>query len=260
MVADERHQLNVKFLRGLTAQVALMKNQGHKAVLISSGAVAAGRSEVKFKRGEKDIPFRQALAAVGQGVLMKTYHDFFKRRGITVAQALLTNYDFANRENFLNSKNVFKLLLEHDVVPIVNENDVTTIAELKFGDNDILSAKTAVMIQADFLIIMTDVDGLCSADPRQNPDAELIPVVHKIDSSIRGIAKGARGRHSRGGMTTKIAAAEYATSAGTPMFIVNGKKKGILIKTVEFCERIALLRRGARVKTEGFRHGTFFPV
>lgn len=252
LATDTEHRLDVGFLRALVAQIAKIKERGHQIVLVSSGAVASGRSELNFEKEKKNIPYRQALAAVGQGILMKTYQDLFRKRGIVTAQALLTNYDFVNRENFLNTKRVFELLLQRGVVPVVNENDVTTIAELKFGDNDMLSAKTAAMISADALFILTSVDGLFTASPRENPDAELIPFVEKIDGRIRAAAQGAASKHSLGGMATKIEAAQYATSAGILMFIANGRKKGILEELVGFCER---KRTG---ESPELPHATFF--
>lgn len=228
LLTTEQHQLDVVFLKNIVSQITALKKAGHEIVLVSSGAVAAGRSELKFEREKKNIPFRQALAAVGQGLLMKTYHDFFAKEGFSVAQALLTNYDFTNRENFLNTKNVFEVMLKKSVIPIVNENDVTTIAELKFGDNDMLSAKTAAMVSADYLIVFTDVDGLFREDPKKNPHAELITVVEKIDDSVKKLAGGARSFSSLGGMKTKLEAAEYVTSVGIPMFIANGRRENIL--------------------------------
>lgn len=242
LLTTETYQLNTDFLRDIISQIAALKKAGNEIVLVSSGAVAAGRSELQFDREKKNIPFRQALAAVGQGLLMKTYHDLFAKHGITVAQALLTNYDFVNRENFLNTKRVFEVMLKNGVIPIVNENDVTTIAELKFGDNDMLSAKTAAMVSADYLIILTDVDGLFAEDPKNNPNAKLIPVVEKIDDSIKKLAGGARSSSSLGGMKTKLEAAEYVTSVGIPMFIANGRRKETLPKI-----------------TLNPRLGTFFP-
>lgn len=234
LLTTTKHRLDEDFLGGLIPQIVKIKKSGHEIILVTSGAVAAGRSELKIEREKKNIPFRQALAAVGQGVLMKTYRDFFVSQKIPVAQALLTNYDFANRENFLNTKRVFDVLLGNGAVPIVNENDVTTIAELKFGDNDILSAKTAAMVEADFLIILTDVDGLYREDPKTNPAAERIARVQIIDDSIRSLAKGPRSNSSLGGMVTKLEAAEYVTSAGISMLICGGRSPKILERAVEF--------------------------
>jgi glutamate 5-kinase len=254
LLATSNHELDVDFLKRLIGDIAAIKKQGHEVILVSSGAVAAGRSEMSVDREKKNIPFRQALAAIGQGILMKTYHDFFAQHRIVVAQALLTNYDFTNRGNFLNTKNVFSLLLEKNVIPIVNENDVTTIAELKFGDNDMLSAKTAAMVSADFLIILTDVEGLFLEDPKNNPHAKLIPVVEKVDASVKKLAGGARSKSSLGGMMTKLEAAEYVTSVGIHMFIAGGRREGILKVILSLSQDDGMLR----LQHDHF-HGTFFP-
>lgn len=238
------NQLDLPFLRELAKHLARMHASGHDIVIVSSGAVAAGRSELTIEREKKAIPYRQALAAVGQGILISAYHNLFGAFGIKVSQALLTNYDFVNRENFLNTRNVFDLLLKARVIPIVNENDVTTVAELKFGDNDLLSAKTAAMLSADCLVILTDVAGLYTEDPGNNPRAEKIPVVEKVDDSIKALAKGARSKSSMGGMVTKLEAAEYVTSVGIPMFILSGKHMENLEAMVSGKERT---------------HGTYFP-
>jgi len=268
LVTNEDYTLNAGFLRTMASQIARMQGMGHEVVIVSSGAVAAGRSCIKIEHEKKSIPFRQALAAIGQGILMKTYDRFFHKYGINVAQGLLTNYDFANRANFFNTKNVFELLLKKKVIPIVNENDVTTIAEIKFGDNDILSAKTASMISADFLVLLTDVDGLFSADPKENPDAVLLNFVDKIDEKITSVAGGARSGNSRGGMITKVRAAQYSTEEGTHMFIVNGHAKKIIAKVAEFCEKFAayneevLVAKNAgstkKIALPKFKYGTFF--
>ena len=229
LLTNNKCQLDTVFLRGFIEQIADLKHAGHQIVIVTSGAVACGRSEIDFKREKKSIPFRQALAAIGQGILIETYRNFFKKYHIAVAQALLTGLDFTRRENFLNTKNVFELLLEKGVIPIVNENDVTTIEALKFGGNDILSAYVAAMISADYLVIMTDVEGLLDK-------GKVIPVVSKIDDSIRSLAGGAKSRHSIGGMAAKIEAAQYAVSACVSMFIVGGRHKDILKKVVDSCK------------------------
>ncbi len=249
LLTTSEHQLDGDFLRRIVAEISALHKQNHEVVIVSSGAVAAGRGEMSFDRAKKNIPYRQALAAVGQGLLMKTYHDFFAQHGVVVAQALLTNYDFVNRENFLNTKNVFEVLLKQKSIPIVNENDVTTIAELKFGDNDMLSAKTAAMVSADYLVILTDVDGLFLEDPKNNPDAKLIPVVKKVDESVKQLAGGARSSKSLGGMVTKLEAAQYVTSAGISMFIAHGRREHILDAIVGFCAK----------SYESALHATFFP-
>lgn len=230
------HTLNRQFLRGVIAQIVDLHTRGYEIVIVSSGAVAAGRTQLQFDQEKTKIPYRQALAAVGQPILMNSYRELLALHRIVSAQALLTNYDFVNRENFLNTKNVFETLFEKKVIPIVNENDVTTIAELKFGDNDMLSAKTAAMLSADFLCILTDVEGLYDAHPKKNPDAKLIPVVKKVTEEIHGLAGGTGSGASTGGMITKIAAAEYCTTSGTAVFMVGGNKANVITDVTEYFE------------------------
>ena len=256
LVTDESHRLNLSFLRGFVEQVSALHAARNQIVIVSSGAVAAGRGEFKVKREKRTIPFRQALAAVGQGAIMQIYREMFAHRGVAVAQALLTNYDFTNRENFLNAKNVFDLLLAAGAIPVVNENDVTTVAELKFGDNDMLSAKTAAMVGADFLCILTDVDGLFSQDPKKNPEkARLINIVQKINESVRALAGGAASKHSLGGMVTKLEAAHYAVSAGISVFIASGHRPGALSEIADFFKN-----REARTQAGRLPSATFFPA
>lgn len=228
LLSDKDNFLDRSFLQDIVAQIAELHRAGHQIVVVSSGAVASGRTKLEFARAKKNIPYRQALAAVGQGVLLEAYTHFLAEHKVVAAQALLTNFDFIRRENFLNTKNVFEVLLAKKVIPIVNENDVTTIAELKFGDNDMLSAKTAGMVSADYLIVLTDVDGLFAKDPKKNPNAKLIPVVAKIDGAIKKSAEGTRSASSLGGMITKLEAAEYVTSIGISMVIAHGRRKDIL--------------------------------
>lgn len=237
LLTHETFQLNRDFLAKFVAHVSQIHEAGDEVMVVTSGAVAAGRQKISFSQEKKHIPYRQALAAVGQGILMTTYQELFAKEKISVAQALLTNYDFVNRENFLNTQNVLHELLARRVIPIVNENDVTTIAELKFGDNDMLSAKTAAMISADHLFILTDVDGLFDADPRKNPEAKLISEVLQIDDHIKSLAGGARSKNSMGGMISKISAAQYAHSAGVAISILNGTQEKELKKMVEFCTK-----------------------
>lgn len=228
LVTREDHQLDAVFLKNLAAQMASLAANGHELVLVSSGAVAAGRQEVEFEKEKKNIPYRQVLAAVGQGLLMTTYHDIFRAHRISVAQALLTNYDFTNRENFLNTRSVFEELLQQHVIPIVNENDVTTMGELKFGDNDMLSAKTASMLSADLLVLLTQVDGVFTDDPEKNPAAHFLAFIPKVTEDLLEMAHRAVKPGSMGGMFSKINSAQYAASSGTAVCIANGRKQDIL--------------------------------
>jgi glutamate 5-kinase len=197
--------------------------------------VASGKQYLKVPKDKKDVPMRQVMAAVGQHVLMNSYTELFRREGIVTAQALLTKLDLANRISYLNARNTLLTLLELGVVPVINENDVVAIEELEgahFGDNDNLSGMVANLIDADLLVIMSDVAGLHDADPAIDKKAKLIPVVKKIDRSIEKMAGGTRGRGT-GGMTTKIQAAKLATASGTAVVIANGSEPDLLPRLVK---------------------------
>ena len=255
LVMKEDHTLNEAFLKDLTAQIASLVAEGHEAVLVSSGAVAAGRGELHFDGAPKNIPYRQALAAVGQSVLMENYRAFFGEYKLHVAQALLTNYDFTNKENFFNTRNVFEQLLQRGIVPIVNENDVTTIAELKFGDNDTLAAKTAAMISADLVVLLTNVKGLYTAHPEKDPNARFIDLVEAFDDSIFSVAEKATKPGTMGGMYSKVRAAEYAVSSGITACIGNGHTSGIVRRIADF-----FLAYRTHGRPAGDFPATFFPA
>lgn len=219
----------------LARQIAQLNSQGHEPLLVSSGAIFAGREllGIKTSTQHKDIPYKQMLAAVGQGHLLTLYRQIFDLYHVTVAQALLTKADLANRTRYLNARNTLQRLLSHKVVPIINENDVVAVDEIKVGDNDNLSALVANLVDADLLIILTDQSGLFTADPRHNAAAELIREVTNIDDNIRAIAGGSVGGVGTGGMATKVQAAELATRSGTEVFIVPGSEPNIIIRVVE---------------------------
>lgn len=232
LVTKPDHSLDTDFLRQLVDQIASLFKEGEELLLVTSGAVAAGRGEVEFDRERANIPVRQALAAIGQSKLMGVYHDLFAEYGISVAQALLTNEDFARRESFLNTQGVFELLLRQKIIPIVNENDVTAISELTMGDNDMLSAKTSTLVSADFLILLTTVDGLYTDDPRKNPNAKHIRFVLEADKKLFEYAREKPSPGSLGGMKGKLEAAFYAMSSGIGTLICDGRKSEILREAV----------------------------
>ena len=233
LVNNEDNSLNIRFLESIADQIAFLHKKGHQTVLVSSGAVASGRREITLKKEGRNIPYRQVLAAVGQGILINTYHEIFGKNGIKIAQALLTNHDFMNRKSYITTRNIMDMLLSLGVVPIINENDVTTYDELKFGDNDMLSAKTATMIEADLLIILTDVPCVYDKDPKKHKDAQCIRTIEKIDENIKRRADKASSKRSLGGMATKIAAAEFATQEGIPVVIAGGKIENVITKIVD---------------------------
>ena len=216
----------------LVGQVAELHRQGVQVLLVTSGAIAAGQEALKpSQKARRDIPFKQVLAAVGQGRLMQSYQRLFEPHGIQVAQALIANSDLDDREGYLNVRNTLNGLLDLGVVPVINENDVVAIQEIGpvvFGDNDILSAMVANLVDADLLVILSDIDGLYTADPRRDPDAELVARVERIDSRIEQLAGGAGSRRGRGGMATKIQAARVATSSGVTVVMANGHVPEVL--------------------------------
>ncbi len=221
----------------LTDQISAVVRGTDRIVLVTSGAVAAGIAELGIaQKPSHDIVFRQAAAATGQSVLMAKYRELFKSHGVKVAQILLTAEDLSNRGSYLHTCNVLKMLLKMGLVPIINENDVTSVDELlplaeglkvNFSDNDILSALVANAISADILIILSDVDGLFTADPR-NPEAVIIRNVENIAIELKNASIGGKSRTGRGGMQSKIKAAEIATKSGIPVVIANSRREDVI--------------------------------
>jgi glutamate 5-kinase len=215
----------------LVAQMAQLHEQGAELLIVSSGAIAAGRYKLGLTGELRGIPFKQVLASVGQSRLMNVYERLLSRHGINVAQALLTKADLSDRAGYLNARNTLLALLELRVVCVVNENDVVAVDEIqeaKFGDNDNLSAMVANLVDADLLLILTDIGGLYTADPRRNPDARLIPQVDRIDAGIEGLATGTVGNLGVGGMATKIEAAKMATACGVTVVIADGREPDVI--------------------------------
>ena len=223
--------LSPEVMADLVNQIARLHGQGTQILVVSSGAIGAGRSKLGLTRKVRGIPYRQVLAAVGQGRLMNIYERLFGEHEITVAQALLTRADLSDRAGYLNARNTLLALLELRVVPIVNENDVVAIDEIqeaKFGDNDTLSAMVANLIDADLLLILSDIAGLYTADPRRHQEARFIPEVERIDAEIEELASGTAGSTGTGGMVTKIDAARLATASGVTMVIADGRVPDII--------------------------------
>jgi glutamate 5-kinase len=209
-------------LRALVRELALLHEQKKEIVVVSSGAVAAGMTRLRRKEPPKTIPEKQALAAVGQIKLMALYERHFAKFDKTVAQVLLTHADLANRQRYLNAKHTFQMLLESSIVPIVNENDTVAVEEMKFGDNDHLSALVATLLGADLLVILSDVEGVYDRDPRLHKDAALIALIENakdVKANVQGMSKS---RFGTGGIVTKITAGEEAAVAGIPTIITSG--------------------------------------
>jgi glutamate 5-kinase len=224
-------RLNQKVMASLVQQIAELHSEGYEIVIVSSGAIAAGRQKLGLSKKRKDIPFKQVLASVGQSQLMHTYEQIFSKYNTTIAQALLTKSDLSHRAGYLNARNTLLALIELRVICIVNENDVVATDEIggaRFGDNDNLSAMVANLIDADLLILLTDIDGLYTANPQYNSNAKLIARVEKIDGRIQRLASRASGVRGVGGMATKIEAAKMATACGITVVIASGLKPDTL--------------------------------
>ncbi len=213
----------------LAEDISFISEKGREVILVSSGAIAAGLAKLGLKK-KKSMPLslKQAAAALGQSGLMWAYEKTFAAHGRKVAQVLLTREDLSNRTRFLNARNTLQTLLDYDVIPVINENDTVAVDEIKFGDNDNLSGMVAHLADADLLVILSDIDGLYTADPRMDPRAQLIPLVEKITADVERGAGDAQTAVGTGGMRSKIMTAKKVGAIGVPMVIVNGKKNGIL--------------------------------
>ncbi len=227
-LTDSNGCLDRQYFASLTQQITDLKSRGYEVVLVSSGSIRAGMERMELTARPRTIPEKQAAAAIGQGLLMQLYSEIFARHGITVGQVLLTKEDFGHRKRYLNARNTMLTLLRHGAVPIVNENDTVAVDEIKVGDNDNLAALVASALQAGTLIILSDVPGLCDADPGKCDTAHVIPVVEKITPAIYAHAGGTHGLSGTGGMATKIQAAEVAVSSGVSMYIAPGRRPGVL--------------------------------
>jgi glutamate 5-kinase len=235
-------RLDSRRMSQFVKELAALRKSGVEVILVSSGAIAAGLGELGWKYKPHAMGQKQAAAAVGQPRLMETYRQLFRKRGITVGQVLLTREDFENRSRAQNAQATLSALLKSKAIPIINENDTVAVEEIRVGDNDTLAARVAILVKADLLILLTDVDGLMTKHPREGR-GELISRVNHIGPQIEAIAHAAPGSDGgTGGMLTKVLAAKRATSHGVDMVIANGKRAGLL-------GRIA----------QGDPVGTFFP-
>ena len=228
-LAHPTGRLNIQRMERLCKTLSDLKNAGHEIILVSSGAIAMGFGKLNLSERPKDVPTKQASAAVGQCELMYIYDKLFTEYNHTVAQLLITAPDIeeggVRKQNFHNT---LARLLELGALPVINENDTISTEEFGIGDNDTLSAIVAVTIQADLLILLSDIDGLFDGDPRKNPDAKLIDTVEKIDEHIISLGGGSGSNLGTGGMATKLRAAQMATAAGCEMVIANGQSPEVL--------------------------------
>lgn len=224
-------EINLSRMETLVRELVDLQNRGFEVLLVTSGAVGAGIGRVGGKR-PSTLPQKQAMAAIGQGALLHMYEKFFAEYGKIVGQILLTREDLADRRRHLNARNTLQSVLEYGAIPIINENDTVAVEEIKFGDNDTLAALVSTLVDADLLVLLSDIDGFYDRNPRLDEEARLIPVVEKIDEGIYALAGGTGSAHAVGGMKTKIQAARIATRAGIPMVIANGALPGILERVV----------------------------
>ena len=244
IVASPDNTVNREGLLEVVRQMARLHRDGHEIILVSSGAIFVGqqaldqRWSVAEVRNRKDIPFKQMLAAIGQVKLLHIYEQLFDLYNVTIAQALLTRSDLTNRTRYLNARNTLNLLLEKGVVPIINENDVVGVEEIKIGDNDNLSAMIANLLDADRLIMLTDQPGLFTADPRTHADAELIREVTDINEAILALASDSGSDMGVGGMVTKIEAARLATRSGVECIIAEGQAPDVLLRLIKAGEAL----------------------
>ena len=227
ILASAEQGLNIRRLRSLVKDISEVIDAGHEVVIVSSGAVAAGLKKLNLKKKPEDIRLKQAAAAIGQSSLMWAYEQNFARFDKKVAQILLTRDDISNRLRYINAKNTMFTLLSYGVIPLINENDPVAVDEIKFGDNDMLAALTAGLVEADMLIILSDVEGLYTKDPREK-GARIIKHVEKITPEIRKMAGGKGSAVGTGGMYSKILAARQAHDHGIPVVIMSGKKSSLL--------------------------------
>lgn len=236
-LSNQNAKLNFTQIDALSRQLVDLKNQGKEVILVSSGAVAAGMGELGYAKKPASIPEQQACAAVGQGLLIGIYNKFFREYGAKCAQILLTSSDLENRNRYLNAFNTLKTLIDHGVIPVINENDTVVTSEIKVGDNDTLAARVAGLVEADLLVNLSDVDGLYNANPNgKEENVQLISKVENITAEIEEMAGGKGSTVGTGGMETKIEAARIAVNSGVVMIIGPGKEKNSLLKIVEMAE------------------------
>ncbi|HDH01199.1 MAG TPA: glutamate 5-kinase [Nitrospirae bacterium] len=232
ILASAEQGLNTRRLRAITKDISEVADKGYQVAMVSSGAIAAGLKKLGLREKPHDIRLQQAAAAIGQSSLMWAYEHHFSEFNKKVAQVLLTRDDIANRLRYINAKNTLFTLMSYNVIPIINENDPVAVDEIKFGDNDMLAALTAGLIEADMLVILSDVDGLYSKDPGRK-GAKIIKSVDKITPDIEKIAGGKGSAVGTGGMYSKLLAAKQTTDYGIPVVIMNGKKSGLLPGLIE---------------------------
>ena len=226
-------QLNIRRVEELCKTMSDIRNAGHELILVSSGAIGMGVGKLGLRTRPRDIPTKQAAAAVGQCELMYVYDKLFSEYHHTVAQLLITADNLSNETRHANFTNTLNRLLELGAVPVINENDTVATDEIVIGDNDTLAAMVAESVEANLLVLLSDIDGLYTADPHADPTAKLLPVVHRVDDGIRALAGVSNTDQGTGGMVTKLRAAEICLNCGCEMVIANGREPMLLYDIVE---------------------------
>lgn len=259
VLTDERGELQESVFYEIAAEVSKVKSRGIETIIVSSGAIAAGMKKLKLSQKPAEVLMKQAIAACGQSALMWCYEKAFSEFGEKVAQILLTHDGFSVRKRFLNARKTVLTLLRMGVIPIINENDTVAVEEIMFGDNDNLAALVTSLIEADLLVLLTDIDGFYSADPRKQNDAELLSEIGVIDKKVEEIAGGTLGKTTTGGMKTKIQAVKTAAAFGVPTIIANGKKRETLSEIFSGAE-LGTLFLPAKEKLKSRKHWIAFTL
>ena len=240
------HGLNIDIIDTISSHISHMKKHGIEVIIVSSGAIACGVKKIGFDKRPEGIPARQAAAAVGQAGLILAWEHGFSRFDIKVAQLLLTRDDLSHRRRYLNARNTINQLLAWEIIPVINENDTVVIEEIKLGDNDNLAAMITLLMDADILVNLTDIDGLYNKDPRNHSDAILVSEVDRITESMEDAAGGIPGNLGTGGMLSKLKAAKKLMRAGIPMIIAGGLNQDILTEIFEGKERGTYFKPGSK--------------
>ena len=259
VLTNNKGDLDLKIFVGLCEQISRLKEGGTEIVIVSSGAIAAGTKQLGLSERPKTIPQKQAAAAIGQTRLMWNYERFFDEYQQKVAQVLLTHTDLSERARFLNARNTLVTLLNYGIIPVINENDSVAVEEIRFGDNDNLSALITNLVEADLLIILSDIEGLFDADPKENKQAKLIPIVENIDEGIEDLATGTKSTVGIGGMVTKIQAAKKVSIFGVPTIIAHGKR-GNIIDAIFRGEEVGTLFLPGKEKLTSRKHWIAFTL
>lgn len=236
VLTDSDGALDMTVIGRICDEIAFLRQQGLEVIVVSSGAIAAGRSALGLTDKPRTIPHKQAAAAVGQTRLMLAYERSLAPHNLKVAQVLLTSEDLGSRQRFLNARATLDALLGFGIIPIINENDTVVVDEIKFGDNDNLSALVTNVAEAHLLLILTDIEGFYSADPHTHPDATLIPLIKGITREVERAAGGSGSTVGTGGMATKVAAAKKAGKNGVATIMVSGKRSGIIVAALQGLE------------------------